>query len=202
MKTLSTPGMLAFVVLAAVALPTGERVWAADKDKPARPAVGDEAVDFELKTLDAESVKLSKLVADGPVVLIVLRGYPGYQCPVCTAQVGQFLSNAKKFDAAKARVVMVYPGSADGLKKQAEDFVRGKTLPDNFYLVLDPDYEFTKAYHLRWEAKNETAYPATFVIDRERKIQFAKISMSHGGRASADEVLKALSARAPTMPNG
>ena len=140
-------------------------------------------------------MKLSKLVADGPVVLIVLRGYPGYQCPVCTAQVGQFLSNAKKFDAVKARVVMVYPGSADGLKKQAEDFVRGKTLPDNFYLVLDPDYEFTKAYHLRWEAKNETAYPATFVIDRERRIQFAKISMSHGGRASADEVLKALSAK-------
>ena len=51
------------------------------------------------------------------------------------------------------------------------------------------------AYHLRWEAKNETAYLATFVIDRERKIQFAKISMSHGGRASADEVLKALIAK-------
>ena len=61
--------------------------------------------------------------------------------------------------------------------------------------MLDPDYEFTKAYHLRWEAKNETVYPATFVIDRERKIQFSKISMSHGGRASADEVLKALTAK-------
>lgn len=181
--------MFRFVVLAAIVLTSLPSIAA---DKSDRPAVGDEAADFELKTLDAQSVKLSKLVADGPVVLIVLRGYPGYQCPVCTAQVGQFVAKSKQFDTAKARVVMVYPGPAEGLKKHAEDFVRDKTLPDNFFLVLDPDYEFTKAYHLRWVAKNETAYPSTFVIDRERKIRFAKISLTHGGRASVDEVLKAL----------
>ena len=58
--------------------------------------------------------------------------------------------------------------------------------------MLDPDFEFTVGYRLRWEAKNETAYPATFVVDSSGKITFAKISMSHGERASADEVLKAL----------
>lgn len=171
------------------------QVLAADKNTPNRPAVGDEAADFELKTVDKETVKLSKLVTDGPVVLIVLRGFPGYQCPVCSSQVGQFLSNAKKFAAAKVRVVMVYPGPAEGLQKRADEFVRGKTLPENFSLALDPDYEFTKSYHLRWDAKNETAYPSTFVIDRDRKITFAKISMTHGGRASADEVLKALTGK-------
>lgn len=183
---------VAWLALAVAGLPAVEAIQAADKDKPIWPAVGDTAADFELKTLAAESVKLTKLVADGPVVLIVLRGYPGYQCPVCNAQAGQFLSNAKKFAAANARVVMVYPGPADGLKKHASEFVRGKTWPDNFYLALDPDYAFTKTYRLRWEAKHETAYPATFVIDRERQIRFAKISMSHGGRASAEEVLKVL----------
>lgn len=179
-----------FVLMSAVL--TSLAAFAADGDKSRRPAVGDEAADFELKTLDAESVKLSKLAEDGPVVLIVLRGYPGYQCPACNAQVGQFLAKSKQLDAAKTRVVIVYPGAADGLKKHADDFVRGKTLPDNFFLVLDPDFEFTKAYHLRWEAKNETAYPSTFVIDQKRTIRFAKISMTHGGRASVDEVLKVL----------
>lgn len=183
--------MFRFAVVVVATVLTSLAAIAADKAN--RPAVGDEAKDFELRTLDDEKVKLSKLVAEGPVVLIVLRGYPGYQCPVCTAQVGQFMAKAKQFDAAQARVVMVYPGPADGLKKHADEFVRGKTLPDNFFLVLDPDYEFTKAYRLRWEAKSETAYPSTFVIDRERKIRFAKISMTHGGRASVDEVLKALS---------
>lgn len=167
----------------------------AEEVKTRRPGVGDEAVDFELQTLQDEKVTLSKLVSDGPVVLIVLRGFPGYHCPACNAQVGQFLAKAKQFDSMKTRVVIVYPGPADGLKKHADEFVRGKTLPENFFLVLDPDYEFTKSYHLRWEAKNETAYPSTFVIDRERKIRFAKISMTHGGRASADEVLKVLSTK-------
>lgn len=167
----------------------------AEEVKTHRPSVGDEATDFELQTLQDEKVKLSKLVSDGPVVLIVLRGFPGYQCPACNAQVGQFLVKAKQFDSMKTRVVIVYPGPADGLKKHADEFVRGKTLPENFFLVLDPDYEFTKSYHLRWEAKNETAYPSTFVIDRERKIRFAKISMTHGGRASADEVLKVLAGK-------
>ena len=127
------------------------------------------------------------------MVAIVLRGYPGYQCPVCNAQVGQFLAKAKRFAAAKANVILVYPGPADGLAKHAGQFIRGKTLPDNFYLVIDPDYEFTKAYGLRWDAKNETAYPATFVIDATQTVRFAKISQWHGDRASADEVLEALS---------
>lgn len=162
------------------------------KDRAGRPGVGDEATDFELKTPAGETLKLTELVADGPVVLVVLRGFPGYQCPVCTAQAGQFLGRAREFQAAKARVVLVYPGPADGLKAHAEQFVRGKDLPDNVDLVLDPDFVFTKAWKLRWDAPNETAWPSTFVIDRERKIQFARISMTHGGRTTVEEVLKAL----------
>lgn len=192
MQSISSVRFLVLMALAGVSYSALPGVHAADKDKSGRPAVGDVAADFELKTLQEDKVTLSKLIADGPVVLVVLRGFPGYQCPVCNSQVGQFLSNAKKFDAANARVVLVYPGPADGLKRHADEFVRGKTLPENVFLVLDPDYEFTKTYHLRWDAKNETAYPSTFVIDRERKVTFAKISMSHGGRASAEEVLKAL----------
>jgi peroxiredoxin Q/BCP len=156
------------------------------------PAVGDQAPDFKLNTLDHESVELSKLRQSGPVVLIVLRGYPGYQCPVCNTQVGQFLAGATKLAAANANVVLVYPGDADGLQKHASEFIRGKTLPVNVFLALDPDFKFTLPYQLRWNAKNETAYPATFVVDSDGKVRFAKVSKTHGGRASLDEVLKAL----------
>jgi len=160
-------------------------------DKP--PTVGELAKDFTLSTVDGEAAQLSRLQKAGPVVLLVLRGFPGYQCPVCNAQVGQFLASAKKFEALKANVVLVYPGPADGLKEHAKEFIRGKTLPRDFYLVLDPDYDFTQAYGLRWEAKNETAYPSTFVIGQDGKIQFAKVSKTHGDRASAEQVVKVLS---------
>jgi hypothetical protein len=43
----------------------------------------------------------------------------------------------------------------------------GKKLPADFDLVLDPGYDFTNTYGLRWNAPNETAYPSTFLINRE-----------------------------------
>ncbi|QDT91137.1 peroxiredoxin family protein [Gimesia algae] len=167
-------------------------VHAAEKDST-RPAVGDTAKDFELATPAGKQVKLSDQLKKGPVVLLVLRGYPEYQCPVCTRQVGQFIANAAKLKEAKASVVMVYPGAAQDLEKRAEEFIRDQSLPENFYFLVDPDYKFTNAYHLRWDAKRETAYPSTFVIDTDGKIKFAKISMTHRGRADVKDVLQALS---------
>jgi peroxiredoxin Q/BCP len=89
-------------------------------------------------------------------------------------------------------VVMVYPGPSDNVQVKAKEFVTGKNLPQHFELLIDPDYVFTNAYNLRWDAPNETAYPSTFVIDRNGLITFAKISKSHGGRTTAAEVLAAL----------
>jgi hypothetical protein len=63
--------------------------------------------------------------------------------------------------------------------------------------MLDPDYTFTKAYGLRWDAPNETAYPSTFVITENRKIIFSHVSREHGGRVKAEEVLKSLQESKP-----
>ncbi len=178
--------------LAAVVISLHSARWLAANESGVPPAVGDQAPAFKLTSLGGEPVELAALTQRGPVVLVVLRGFPGYQCPVCEAQVGQFLAGAKKLADAKANVVLVYPGPADGLKKHADEFVRGKTLPENAYLTLDPDFTLVEKYHLRWNAKNETAYPSTFVIDSSGKVQFAKVSKTHGGRASLDEVLQAL----------
>ena len=159
------------------------------------PKVGDEAKDFELAALGGEEVKLSKVTGGGPVVLVVLRGYPGYQCPICTRQFAEFRGKADEFKKAGAQVLFVYPGPADGLKDKAAEFVKGKDYPAHFTILLDPDYAFTNAYGLRWDAKNETSYPSTFVIDGKRKVTFAKVSTTHGDRAKADDVLAKLGGR-------
>ncbi|WP_439628268.1 peroxiredoxin family protein [Gemmata sp.] len=159
------------------------------------PKVGEEAKDFELTAIGGETVKLSKLTDAGPVVLVVLRGYPGYQCPLCTAQVGGLLGKADEFKKAGTQVVLVYPGPADKLKEKAAEFVKGKDYPAHFTLVTDPDYAFTNAYGLRWDARSETAYPSTFALDSKRKVTFAKVSTTHGDRSKVDDVLKAVGAR-------
>lgn len=158
------------------------------------PAVGDKAPDFSLMDLEGKAVSLATLNADSPVVLVVLRGYPGYQCPICSIQVGGLVSRAADLQQAHAKVVMVYPGPAENLEQRAKEFLKGKSLPDNFVYVTDPDYKFTEAYGLRWNAPRETAYPSTFVIDRQGTVRFAKVSKTHGDRSKPAEIIEALSA--------
>lgn len=155
------------------------------------PKIGDTVQDFEFKSLDGKKLKLSDLGSQGGIVLVVLRGFPGYQCPVCTEQVGELRKHASDFAKAGANVLLIYPGAANKLDDHAKEFLKDKPLPAPLTLVTDPDYSFVRQQGLRWDAKDETAYPSSFVLDGDRKIYFAKISKSHGDRAGADELVEA-----------
>ena len=158
----------------------------------APPGVGDKAPDFTLAQIDGRKLTLSAELKAGPIVLIVGRGWVGYQCPFCNRQFGDFLRNAKELDTAGARVVWVYPGPADAVQKRAEEFADGKPFPANFRFVLDPNYTCTVSYGLRWDAPQETAYPSTFVIDRMGVVRYALVSKTHAGRSTAADVLAEL----------
>lgn len=179
--TLALP-LMAFVLTAATLPATA-----------APPAVGEKAPDFALSTVEGRVVRLSSQYADGPVVLVVLRGYPGYQCPFCTRQVQDFLQHAANFGNQGARLLLVYPGPGRELGQRASEFLGDRKIPENFVLVLDPDYAFTNRYGLRWDAPHETAYPATFVIDKSGTVTYQKISNSHGDRTKASDILGILS---------
>jgi peroxiredoxin Q/BCP len=158
------------------------------------PKVGDKATDFTLKTLDDQTVHLNDLTVKSNVVLVVLRGWPGYQCPICDEQVHNFIASAPDFAAAKAQLIFLYPGPADDLKAHAQEFKswKGKVWPPEFLYALDPDYTVINAYNLRWDAPRETAYPSTFILDKTGVVRFAKISHTHRDRSTAKEVLDEL----------
>lgn len=159
------------------------------------PKANSAAKDFTLKAVSGQlsgDVKLSDVTKDAPVVLVVLRGYPGYQCGICSRQVASLVSKAKSFASKNAKVLMVYPGPANQLNQRADEFLKGSKLPEPFTMLVDPDYAFTNAYGLRWNAPRETAYPSTFVIGTDGKIKYANVSKGHGGRTSADDILAKL----------
>ena len=158
----------------------------------ANVTVGDQALPFSGKTVEGNNIQLEDLYKNNPVVFVMLRGWPGYQCPICTKQVGGLVEDAEKFQNAGATVLMVYPGPSEELVEHANEFSEDFTFPSHFYFILDPDYSITNLYGLRWDAPNETAYPSTFIVNKNGEIVFAEVSSSHGGRAENDEILRVL----------
>jgi thioredoxin-dependent peroxiredoxin len=160
------------------------------------PAVGAKAPDFALSTPTGKAIRMSRVQRGHDLVLVILRGFPGYQCPYCVRQVHDFIDHASEFKAKNTRILLVYPGPPGDLDQHAKEFLAKQTgLPSNVFLVTDPDYTVTNQYGLRWDAPHETAYPSTFILNKKGMIVFEKISHSHGDRLSAQEAEEHLSSK-------
>jgi len=168
-----------------------------EKGEKSPPKIGDTIDDYEFHTYDGKPLKLADASAQGPVVLVVLRGFPGYQCPVCTQQVADLRRHAKDFKDLGSTVLLIYPGKAEKLTEHAKDFLKNAALPEPIVLVTDPDFKFIARTSLRWDKPGETAYPSTFVLGSDRKVRFAKVSKSHGDRAKTEKLLDVLRAKQP-----
>jgi thioredoxin-dependent peroxiredoxin len=152
--------------------------------------VGAEAPTMSLPSAEGgEPIDLATLYGEAKTVVVFLRGFPGYQCPACSAQVADYRAKAKDFADAGLKVVLVYPGPAEGLEGHAEELSAGAKLPEPLAMALDPDYAMTTAYGLRWDAPAETAYPATMVVDGG-KVAWIEVSPSHGGRVKGVKALR------------
>ena len=186
-----TPAPL-LAVLAMLLLAPASPAQNAQNDTGLGLRVGTKAPPFSLTQFKGGKITLNELLQDQSVVLVVLRGWPGYQCPYCSAQTVQFAHSAGEFAERHATVVFVYPGPAKDLNIHAGDFLRKKPFPKSWHFITDPDYTLVNEYNLRWNAPGETAYPATFIIDRAGVIRYANVSTTHGDRPDVAFVLKAL----------
>ncbi len=157
-----------------------------------RPEGGDKAIPFKATDIEGKPFEFEPDKSGRWTVLVFLRGYPGYQCPLCTRQVGELIGKAKELEDARADVLFVYPGVAKDLTDKSKEFLANLQLPPTFKLVTDQDYKAVNAYKIRWEAPRETAYPSTFVIDPTGVIRYSKVSETHGGRAPVSEILQTL----------
>jgi peroxiredoxin len=160
----------------------------------ATPGVADHAPDFTLLTPGGASLQLSSLAARSRVVLIVLRGYPGYQCPYSLQQFNDFQAYANKFAALGTQILFIYPGTSANLASLASDFAPAKLLAENVHLVIDPDFTVTNLYGLRWNATGETAYPSTFIVEKDLSVHAVKVGKLHGDHPTAADILAAVNA--------
>lgn len=166
---------------------------AEDPVVPKQLEVGDRAIDFDLPVVGGEEyLTLRDQFKEGPVVVVVLRGYPGYQCPLCSQQFSAIRNRAGALAKVAHRVILVYPGEGTLLQRHAEQFRGSRSLPDPLVIVRDQEMKMVTEWGLRWDRPRETAYPAAYIIDRNGRVRWLKVSDNHAGRASVDEIVREL----------
>ena len=146
---------------------------------------GTPAPDFELRSDEGETVKLSALRGK-PVVLYF---YPKDDTPGCTTEACEFRDAYDRFREQGVEILGVSPDTEASHRK----FKSKYELP--FTLLADPDHEVAEAYDVWKEKRNygktyHGVERSTFVIDGEGKVARAMRGIRPAGHAA--QVLETL----------
>ena len=144
---------------------------------------GDKAPDFELPDQTGTTLRLSEILASGPVVLFF---YPAAMTPGCTRESCHFRDLDTEFGALGAQRVGI---SRDEVDKQRQ-FDERHSL--GFPLLSDSDRKVAEAFGVKGGMLGLSPVKrATFVIDRDQTIK-AVITSEVNMNTHADKALAAL----------
>ena len=187
-----------------------EQAVAIDAEVAANRAlgVGDRAPDFALPDATGETVRLSDLLLDGPVVVTFYRGA---WCPYCNTQLRDYQQALGSFEATGARLVAISPQAPDSSMSMAERNAlaysvlsdTGGQVSQQYGLIFRVDDETRARYEAvgvdlaRYNGDDTDAawalpVPATYVIDPSGIIRAAFVEADYTQRASPRQVLEAL----------
>lgn len=148
--------------------------------------VGERADDFTLPDTAHGEVRLSDTLAEGPTVLLFLRGH---WCSYCAEQLRTY--SALSYDMWRHQNVDVLPIAGDSIPKLVE-------MRDRFELTLqllsDPSLEVTEQY-TRTESRAGTdddreriPVATTVVVDTDQTVRYKQVAETPADRAYANYV--------------
>lgn len=150
------------------------------------PEIGQAAPDFSLHDQSGALVSLKDLTRDGPAVIVFYRGY---WCPFCKRhlrKIQKYLAAIRQRGAHVAAITIDPPELSQALAAvQKLDFP----------LLSDPESKVIDAYGVRNDQPDVhpgVSNPATFVIDRQGVVRFAKVSHDPAIRTSPELVMREL----------
>jgi peroxiredoxin len=166
--------------------------------------IGGRAPDFELPSASGKNVKLSELLARGPVVVTWYRG--GW-CPYCNIALRGLHNRLPEIRSAGATLVAISPETPDNSLSTAEknhlDFEvlsdRGNKVAHAYGVAYKIPHVIAEQFKGRldlakYNGDDSGTLPlgATYVIDREGIIRYAFVDADYRKRAEPSDVLAAL----------
>ena len=167
--------------------------------------VGDKAPDFALPGIGGQTVRLSDLLQEGPVVVAWYRG--GW-CPYCNLQLHALQQALPQIESRGARLVAISPEKpdnslttaqkhdlkfhvlSDGGNAVARDYGLIFTLPDalrTLYGKFGIDLEATNG-----DASWTLPLPAVYVIDKSGRVTYAFLDVDYKRRAEPATIVQEL----------
>ena len=167
--------------------------------------VGEQAPAFALLDHNGKPVSSAALLAKGPLVIAFMRGR---WCPFCCGEAEALNRMLPAFESAGASLIAISPQSVnqayfmhDQHKLRFPLLVdEGNKVARQFGIVYRvPDYQeklfssvFINLPHINGDQSWELPLPATYVIGRDGKVQYAWINVDYTERAEPGEVLRFL----------
>mgnify|MGYP006266090767 CR=1 FL=1 len=167
---------------------------------------GDRAPDFRLPAATGEMIRLSELLAEGPVVLTWYRG--GW-CPYCNISLRAYQQALPEIYQQGGQLVAISPELPDSsLSTQQKNDLE-------FYVLSDVGQQVAQEYNVVYtlpqgvieQFKGRLDIPAyngddtwqlplavTYVIDTDRRIRYAFVDADYRKRAEPAELIEALKA--------
>lgn len=163
--------------------------------------VGDLAPDFTLRGTDGQPVSLYNILEHNPVVLSFFRGN---WCPFCMAELTHYQEAINNNIVDKATVIAISPQTVRlNLEAAEKNGLEFKILSDQDNKVANQyGLVFTLQENIREIYKNigadlalfndDDSYtlpiPATYLINKNRKIEFASVNANYMERADICEI--------------
>lgn len=167
--------------------------------------VGDLAPEAALVDASDKNVKLSELIAQGPVVVVFYRG--GW-CPYCNKHLSEWTTKTSELKGLGAKLVAISPETPEHAEKTVEkDKLDFMVLSDTkleaangFKLLFSLSEEVKtkyKGYGIDLEKHNasktwQLPHTGTFVIDAKGVVQYASADTDYKKRPSPDEAIEVL----------
>jgi peroxiredoxin len=196
--------IITFICLSSVH--AAERTKIADTADDIHPLlVGQSVPDVVVWTAEGQPLKLLRLAADKPLVLVFYRG--GW-CPYCNHQLNELKAIEGELVKLGYRLVAISPELPDSLKKMQQDRDLNYQLLSDFRLevsrafgiafrveprvseVIHQGYN-TKLQRFAGETRDNLPAPAVFIVDTEGVIQFSYVSPNYKVRLHPELMLKA-----------
>lgn len=166
--------------------------------------VGEKVNNFSAQNMNGDTISLSNLLKNGPLVIVFYRGH---WCPICNKHLQKLESNLEKIYEKGAQLIAISPEKSEFLQKTAN-----KTNA-SFTLLYDEDYKISNQFNLtfRPDSMSVSLYnnvlggdlkkahsdesqrlpiPATYILNNNGEIVWRHFDPNYKKRAKIEDIIE------------